>query len=76
MKPVPIDKFASQRRRWLGAVTAAAAGLAAWRGRGRRSATPTVKPDAQPGPVSSPDHPSTSARILVRPSPDSVKRHG
>jgi hypothetical protein len=79
MKPELLDKTpASPRRRWLGAVSAAAAGFVAWawRGHDRLAAISIAKPNHLPNPVSDAAKPSAVVRIMVRPSPDSVKRHG
>jgi hypothetical protein len=67
-----------QRRRWLAAVSASAAGLAAWvwHGRDRHAAPPTVTPNQAPRSADSTANPSASVRLVLRPSPDSVKRHG
>lgn len=77
MKPeLPDTISSSPRRRWLGAIAAAAGAAWAWRARSPRAALSTGKPIL-------PDHTpvgvvqaSTPVSIVVRPSPDSVKRHG
>ena len=79
MKAERLDTTpAWQRRRWLAAVSAAAAGLAAWvwRGRNRHAAHPTVTPNQALRPADSTANSSASVKLVVRPSPDSVKRHG
>jgi hypothetical protein len=64
------------RRRWLGAIAAALAGFAAWRLRGgRRGTLDSVAAQSDrrpPWPAKS----STNTRVVLRPSPESVKRHG
>jgi hypothetical protein len=69
---------ASQRRRWLGAVSAVAAGLVAWswRGRAPRAALSADKANQPTHPAASAGDSSASVRLVVKPSPYSVKRHG
>jgi hypothetical protein len=79
MKPDLLDTTASfPRRRWLGAIAAAAAAPWAWRARGSRTALPTgnpVLPD-QDASTAKATHASAPVTLAVRPSLDSVKRHG
>jgi len=77
MKPdLSSTTRSSQRRRWLGAVSAAAAAVWAWRARAVRTSFSTAK-SAEPirTAVSTAQAPSTE-RLVLKPSPDSVKRHG
>jgi hypothetical protein len=68
----------SQRRRWLGAFSATAAGLAAWAWprRGRRAAMSSTAPDRMPRPASSSTNASGRLKLVLKPAPESVKRHG
>jgi hypothetical protein len=80
MKPYSPDTTASSpRRRWLGAVAAAAGAAWAWRARAPRAALPTGKPilaDRTPVGAVNASTPIRLGRIVVRPSSESVKRHG
>jgi hypothetical protein len=77
MKPdLPDATTSSPRRRWLGAIAAAAGAAWAWRARAPRAQVATGKPDLPDRtPVGTAQAP-TPVRLVVRPSPDSVKRHG
>ena len=79
MKSELLDSTPSaQRRRWLGAISAAAAGLAAWvwHGRGRRGAVPSATPNPVAKPASSAPVAATGGGLVLGPAPESVKRHG
>lgn len=76
MKPDPFDTTASSpRRRWLGAIAAAAGAAWAWRARAPRAEHSTGK-IAQPDPAARATQASAPLKLAVRPSPHSVKRHG
>jgi hypothetical protein len=68
----------SQRRRWLGAISAASAGLVAWawHARGRRGAVSPAAANPVPRPASSAPLASTGVGLVLKPAPESVKRHG
>jgi hypothetical protein len=70
-RTIPQSKL--PRRTWLGAVAAVAAAWTGWKTGVRRTGAPT--PSAS---TSRPARASDSPRapLVVRPSPDSVKRHG
>ena len=77
MKPdLPDTTVSSPRRRWLGAIAAAAGAAWAWRARAPRAALSTGKPILPDRTPVSAAQVSTPVSIVVRPSPDSVKRHG
>jgi hypothetical protein len=79
MKSELLDSTPSaQRRRWLGAISAAAAGLAAWawHDRGRRGTVPPAAPNPVPKPAATVPVASTVAGRVLKPAPESVKRHG
>jgi hypothetical protein len=79
MKTTKLDDYGSaQRRRWLGAASAAATALAAWawRGRGRRLNPTATAPVASLATPSTDAVLSSAAKLVVKPAPDSVKRHG
>jgi hypothetical protein len=66
----------SPRRRWLGAISAALAGFTVWRLRGgRRGPLDTASAQSDYRPLW-PAKSSTNTRVVLRPSPESVKRHG
>ncbi|HEX7508769.1 MAG TPA: hypothetical protein VF550_18500 [Polyangia bacterium] len=79
MKPDLLDTTASfPRRRWLGAIAAAAGAAWAWRARGSRTARPAGNPflPDRAASTAKATHASAPVTLAVRPSPDSVKRHG
>ena len=77
MKPdLPDTPVSSPRRRWLGAIAAAAGAAWAWRVRAPRAALSTGKPILPDRTPVGAAKALTPVRLAVRPSPDSVKRHG
>jgi hypothetical protein len=59
------------RRRWLGGLTAALGALVGWKGR-----TVVAAPATDRAAFSATDRGAQRPPMLVRPAPDSVKRHG
>ena len=70
----------SQRRRWLGAISAAAAAVWAWRARAPRATFSTgnsMESSITSGqPSAGATRAASPVRLVIKPSPDSVKRHG
>jgi hypothetical protein len=61
------------RRSWLGAIAAVAAAWTGWKAGVRRTDAPRLSASTSRPPRASD---SPRAPLVVRPSPDSVKRHG
>ena len=74
---LPNTAASSPRRRWLGAIAAAAGAALAWRARAPRAALATGNlSDRTPIRAANASTPARPIRIVVKPSSDSVKRHG
>jgi hypothetical protein len=70
-RTIPQSKL--PRRTWLGAVAAVAAAWTGWKAGVRGTDAPRLSVSTSRRPRSSD---SPRAPLVVRPSPDSVKRHG
>jgi hypothetical protein len=68
------DTLRPGRRGWLAALGAAVVGLATWKVRARDGSV-SVPGQARPHALRSADS-IVPVKIMVRPAPDSVKRHG